>query len=240
MRTMTTILILTLLMSSAALADKVTCDFESGINIGGWHFGGPADAINTTGGNPDSWYSTSFLFIFAPIFYSDYEAEYFTGNYAQAGVSRISGDFQTTYCENGGAGSFPITVLLRNCMGTPEDVTDDVYVYPEPVNYIPWIGEGWKHYDFDIPSDFNGAAGELPTGWRGGSYYTGGAVFPSDVTFHDIISNVQQVEFWFMDPDWMALMVPWDVGADNITIEYDTVPVADEASSWGDVKNMFR
>ena len=81
-------------------------------------------------------------------------------------------------------------MLLRNDMGTP-DIEDDVYVYPDPfATVIPQIGEGWTHYDFDIPSDFVGGPGELPAGWLGGSYWTGGDLFPEDRTFQDVMSNV--------------------------------------------------
>ncbi|MBC8425535.1 hypothetical protein H8E07_15565 [bacterium] len=239
---MRTVLIITLILGFAAgaMAETVTADFEGGINLGDWTYLHYAEGINPSGGNPGGWYYYSFGFTFAPILQCAPETPYFTGNYAEAGVTRISGDFQTTYCENGGAHTFPFTVLLRNNMGTPGDIEDDVYVYPTPTEPIPWLGEGWKHFDFDIPSSFTGAPGELPAGWLGGSYWTGGDIFPSDVTFHDVISNVSQVEFWWMHPAWFAIIVAWDVGADNITIEYDTAPVADEASSWGDVKSMFR
>jgi len=239
MRTMSTIALL-LLVSSPVLA-QVTADFEGGTNLGNWTFTHWDERLEPAGGNPDGWYYTGRdLFTFAPILECESGAPGFTGDYAAMGVTRISGDFLTTYCENDWANTFNFTVLLRDDNGTPYDETDDVYVYPDPnANLIPQIGSGWTHYDFDIPSDFVGGAGELPPGWWGGSYWTGLDVFPSDRTFQDVMGSVTTVEFWWINPAFWAIVVPWEAGGDNITIEYGGAVPA-ENSTWSDVKAAYR
>ncbi len=154
-------------------------------------------------------------------------------------VTRLSGDFRTDRADNGTA-YYPFTVLLRNDMGTPGDIEDDIYVYPNPEALVcPQLDEGWTHYDFDIPSDFVGGPGELPEGWMGGSYYSGGDWFPEDALFQDVISNVSRIEFWWFHPAWFGIYTWWSCGADNITIEYEG-SVAVEAQSLTGVKDMFR
>ena len=232
-------LLAVLLLSTTALADMVTADFENGVNHGNWTFYGWTEGINPSGGNPDGWFASGYYWAFWPVFQCETGAADFTGNYPDMGVTRISGDFTTPLCENPGANSWPFTVLLRNGMGTPE-IDDDVFVYPDPFNWlIPQIGEGWTHYDFDIPSNFVGGPGELPAGWVGGSSYTGGDIFPSDVTFMEVISNVTRIEFHWQHPAYFTFDTGWEVGGDNITIEYSG-GVATEDLSFGAVKALYR
>jgi hypothetical protein len=161
------------------------------------------------------------------------------GNLTEA--VNISGDFQTFSSSNPWIGDFYFTVLFRNHMGTPNDFEDDVFVYIDPYNYdCPDIGEGWKHYEFDLPFDFEGALGELPAGWVGGSYATGNATFPSDITFQEVVSNIGRVEFWFNHPDWAAIFATFNTGADNIVLEYIEGAVVTESASWGSVKTLYR
>jgi hypothetical protein len=233
------ILSIIVLLAPCAMADTVTADFEGGVNLGNWTFHGWTEGIIPTGGNPDSWYSSGYYWAFWPVFECEVGAAAFTGDYAAMGVTRISGDFTTLTCDNPGADSWPFTVLLRNNMGNA-DIEDDLYVYPDPSSWlIPQIGEGWTHYDFDIPSDFTGTPGELPPGWLGGSYWTGGDVFPSDRTFQEVISNVTSVEFHWNHPAYFTFDTGWDVGGDNITIEFGG-GVATESITFGGLKTLYR
>ena len=238
----TTLAIVTILcLAIPALAETFTEDFESGSNVGGWTFMNSNQGINPTGGNPGGWFYDIDHIIFAPIFRCESDAAMFSGDYTSLGVNRISGDFQTLGCGNSGAHSYAFTLLLRDEGGTPGFTDDDVYVYVDPFQHnIPWIDEGWVHYDFDIPSDWTGAAGELPEGWMGGSYRSGADVFPPDRTFQDVMSNVSRVEFFWIHPAWYALITPWAAGADNITIEWDEGIVSTESASLGSVKALYR
>jgi len=73
----------------------------------------------------------------------------------------------------------------------------------------------------------------------GGSYMSGGDIFPSDVTWTEVLSSIDQVEFWWFHPAWFGIFASWDVGADNITLEWNG-GVATETMSLGDVKALYR
>jgi hypothetical protein len=219
----------------------IVADFEGGVNNGDWTWGNPADTIEPTGGNPGGYLGNAMQDAPYPVLTCAWDASGWTGNLADAGATRISGDFQTFDSTNQWLGEFYFTVLFRNHMGTPNDIEDDVFVYIDPYAYdCPDIGEGWKHYEFDLPFDFNGGPGELPAGWVGGSYYSGNATFPSDVTFREVVTNIGRVEFWFNHPDWAAIFATHHTGVDNIILEVEQAPVAEEKSSFGDIKAMFR
>ena len=238
-----TLLAALLVLAPAALADTINADFEGGANLGNWTFGHYSEGINATGGNPGGWYYVNQdYWTFAPIFKCGDNDPVFAGDYAARGVTGISGDFRTDYCENDPwANTFAFAAVFRNNMGTPNDPYDDVYVYQDPGStVIPQIGAGWTHYEWTIPSDFVGGPGELPAGWMGGSADTGGDIFPADRTFQDVMANVTNVEFWWLHPAFFAIVVPWEVGADNITIEFGTPPIPVEESNWGSVKALFR
>lgn len=228
-----------MLLASAALADTVTADFESGINLGNWTFAGWEEGIIDSGGNPGGWFASGYYWAYWPVFRCEAGSADFTGDFAVLGVTRISGDFTTPLCENGGANGNPFTVLLRNDMGNA-DPSDDLFVYPDPWNWLmPQIGEGWTHYDFDIPSDFSGGPGELPDGWLGGAGWTGGDIFPSDRTFQEVMSNVTVVEFHWNHPAFFTFDGGWEAGADNIILEYNGV-VATQNTSFSNMKSMYR
>lgn len=232
-----TILALVLTFAVAAQAQTAIADFEGGVNNGNWTFG--FGAIEPTGGNPDGWYHTVGLDAPFPVFTCDYGAEGFTGDYAATGVTRISADFICNDSSNQWIGEFMFTVLLRDDNGTPNDLEDDVFVYPDPANWTcPDIGEGWVHYEFEIPSDFVGMPGELPAGWLGGSYWSGNASFPEDAFFHEVMSNIGRVEFYWNHPDWGAIFSTFDVGADNIMVEREG-GVAVKHETLSGVKALF-
>lgn len=223
------------LLALPALAVTYVQDFESG-NDEGWTFG--LGSIIEDGGNPGAWLNSDDLNTFAPILRCVNGAPNFTGNYVAMGVSRIGGDFRTDRADNG-TQYYPFTVLLRNDMGTPLDIEDDIYVYPNPETLVcPQLGEGWTHYDFEIPSQFQGDAGELPEGWMGGSYMTGGDWFPEDAFFTDVMSNITDVEIWWFHPAWFGIFTWWNVGADNLEIETSGT-VAVQSKSLSGVKALF-
>ena len=236
------ILILTMVLTAATAfgQEYVVADFEGGVNNGGWWWGPTwGDVVETEGGNPGGYLGNAYQDTYYPILKSEWDESGFTGNLTEA--VNISGDFQTFSSSNPWIGDFYFTVLFRNHMGTPNDFEDDVFVYIDPYNYdCPDIGEGWKHYEFDLPFDFEGALGELPAGWVGGSYATGNATFPSDITFQEVVSNIGRVEFWFNHPDWAAIFATFNTGADNIVLEYIEGAVATESASWGSVKTLYR
>lgn len=240
MRTLLTLAFLMCLATTALAQGILIADFEGGINNGDWTWGNAADAVNPAGGNPDGWLGNDNLFSFAPRLRCPADTPGWTGDFVAKGVSRIAGDFQSL---NGPSymGYYPLCFMLTNHMGTPSDPTDDVYVYVDPnMQYAPDLNVGWVHYEFAVPSDFVGAPGELPAGWKGGSAATGGAAFPTDITWQEVLSDVGRLEIWFWDPDMVGAFQEFSVGADNLILEWTGGPVATEESSFGSLKAMYR
>ena len=233
------ILTLILTFAVAAQAEVVVADFEGNVNNGDWTWGNPADVIEPLGGNPDGYLRNPGLDAPFPVLTSAFGAEGFTGDYAATGVTHISGDFICHGSSNQWIGEFMFCVFLRNDMGTPSNWEDDIYVYPNPANWTcPDIGEGWVHYDFDIPSTFVGGPGELPEGWLGGSYYSGNQTFPEDALWQDVIAGIGRLEFWWNHPDMAAIFASFDIGVDNIIIERQG-GVAVEHATLSGVKALF-
>ena len=189
-------------------------DFDNGTNPSGWSFNvNTPDVIEMSGGNPSGWLHNPFVASFAPIVHNDPSiVSPFNGDFRAAGVSRISVDAITNSVNFGNTG-FEFSILLRDTKGTAM-VDDDDYAYyvgPE----TPQPGNGWKSFSFDIPSQSGDA---VPTGWKGG-WVGDGENFRPGVEWSDVIANVDQVEFWWLNPSFFAIIQDWDVGIDNVNIE---------------------
>jgi hypothetical protein len=238
MRMLLTVIMILTFAGSALAQAPVIADFEGGVNNGDWTWGNAADYVATTGGNPGGYFGNDNQMTAFPVLRSGWDAPGFSGDLTNA--VRISADLQTIASSNQYIGEYYFCVFFRNNMGTPSDITDDVFVYIDPYQYDnPDVGEGWKHYEFDLPFDFQGAPGEVPAGWVGGNYYSGNTQLPSDVTFQDVVSNVSRIEFWYNHPDWAAIFATHHTAVDNIVLDFDA-PVATEESSFGNIKAMFR
>ncbi len=244
MRLVTIMMLLLGLASGAAAQGYVLADFEGGSNNGDWTYNVMVpDIVEPSGGNPSAWLHNNGIDSFAPILQCGYDAEGWTGDYVAAGVSGISFDLQTIAAGTEWFHIYNLTPLFRNTMGTA-NIEDDVYVYPDPYygagSYCPGPGTGWTHYDFAIPSSFVGAPGELPEGWQGGSYWSGNSIFPSDRTWQEVISDINVIEIWHIHPDFFGIITSFDVGADNIRLEWQGPAVSNEDLSWSAVKDLYR
>ena len=155
--------VLLLTVPFVAVAETITEDFEDYTNEYGWTFGNSYDMIESEGGNPGAWLHNDQVYTFGPRLRSDYYAADFTGNFREMGVSMISLDARTDHIDWGSM-EIEMTILLRDTNGTPGDVDDDDYAYfPGPI--CPQPGQGWLHYDFEIPSS---STESHPPGWWGG------------------------------------------------------------------------
>ncbi|MEZ4652798.1 MAG: hypothetical protein R3E12_04120 [Candidatus Eisenbacteria bacterium] len=219
-------------LPAVAAADTFIDDFEGGTNQAAWAFIRGADVIESTGGNPGYYLHQPTYDTFAPILESlPGTGTPFEGDYAATGVSRISWDAINHHMDFPDGTGFPITLVLRDAKGTP-DVDDDDYVYFVGAN-VPRVGEGWVHYDVTIPSQET----DLPVGWKGGWVGDCETLRPG-VTWADVISHVEQVEIWWLDPCFAAIFQQWNVGVDNLEIEFEgATPVIDD--SWGGIKAVF-
>ncbi len=193
-----------------------TDDFENGINNAGWNFGVTVpDIIETSGGYPNGWLHNTQIDMFAVILRTQTTTGPWVGDYRAQGVSRIHFDAQTINAMT--AGGRQMSVLLRDTKGTPADPNDDDYAYTVG-SLIPQIGQGWKHFNFEIPSQSTEA---VPPGWSGG--WAGNLnAFRPGVDWNDVITNVDVVEIWWMDPSFFAIFQTWNVGVDNMSIEWDS------------------
>lgn len=225
-----------LLLAPAARAITFTDAFEGGTNAAGWAYIDGFDTIEAAGGNPGGWLHQPLYDTFDPAVRSAVSGGTpFTGNYQASGVTKISFDLQTLDVDFGDGTGFPVVVQLRRTNGTPDDIFDDDYAYTE-IGGSPEVGTGWHHYEVVIPSQSNDP---VPAGWLGGSV-DDCENFRPGVTWADIMLSVDQVEIHFLTPCMFAIFQQWNVGVDNITIEYTHDPTPVEATSWGAVKNLYR
>lgn len=192
-----------------------TDEFENGTNNAGWNFGVTnPDVIETIGGMPGGWLHNDQIDMFTVILKTNTTAGPWVGDMRAQGVSRIHFDAQTINAQT--AAGRQMSVLLRDTKGTATP-TDDDYAYSVgPL--IPQIGQGWKHFNFEIPSQSTQA---VPPGWSGG--WAGDLEnFRPGVDWNDVITNVDVVEIWWMDPSFSAIFQQWNVGVDNMAIEWNS------------------
>jgi len=211
--TITTALLL-LAASHVARAQTFVDTFEGGVNSAGWTFNSQSpDIVEPAGGNPGAWLHNPGLDTFAPILTNTIGTpSLFTGNLRARQVTSIGVDARTD-AATFGAGGRQFSILLRNIRGTPNDPDDDDYAYfVGPL--VPQVGEGWKSFNFNIPSQDTSA---VPAGWSGG--HAGDPEnFRPGVTWNDVITNVDSVEFWWLHPAFFAIFQQWDVGVDNVRV----------------------
>ena len=242
MRTLMTVLALAfvLAMSTVAIAETgIYEDFESGTIGGGWHWTS-ADFIETSGGNPDSYGRCPEAWLPTPVYFSGWDAPGWTGDYTAMGVTGFSIDVMTISTQNSYFDEYPMFLTIMNHMGTPDDYNDDVFVYTNPDTYFaPGAGTGWHSYQWDIPSDFVGGPGEMPAGWSGGNWADWNNL-PDGMTWQDMMTNAGRLEVRTLRFGMVALFDPYNMGADNVELYYETGPVATEEMTFGGVKSLFR
>jgi len=200
--------------------------FDNGSNEGNWTFGIPEiETHQRAGGNPGWWlHSTcnglNCLDTFAPQPRTTPmgDVNEFTGNYRERQVTNIGIDLQTLYVDFS-AGGRPLTVILVSDNGNPGDFSDDWGAYYIGSENIPLVGEGWKKFDFDIPSQET----ELPDGWQ---FITFGPNAPAP-DWNVLIEDVSQLRFFYGDPELFFIFQQWELGMDNPRITYVDCPAAD-------------
>jgi len=207
-----------LTLTSKAQASYVET-FSGGSNVGGWAWGFE-DSNPPTGGNPDAYLANTSLDTFSPWLTTTFgQSSPFVGDLRFAGVTSMSFDLRIDHTdfEVGGEG-FHVSLLLIDTKGTDDNVDDDDYAWLA-AGEIPAVGSGWTHYNFamDVNSD------DLSGGWVGG-YSEDPTNFRPGVTWKDLITNVDQVRFSLLRPDYFAIFQNWSVGADNVAVTTGVVP----------------
>lgn len=213
LRQLSLLAILAIAPAAAAQTSIATFDgFNTAVNKGGWSYN-PADTWEATGGNPGGWWHQPLADTFGPIIVATNPA--LTGDFRAKGVSRLTFDAQLLGMDFGTGSGFEMSVLLRDTKGTG-DVSDDDYAYFVGPN-IPIIGQGWKSFDFAIPSADTSA---VPAGWTGG-WSGDSTTFRPGVTWNDVITSVDRVEIHWLNPSFFAIFQQWNIGLDNIGLWAD-------------------
>ncbi|GJQ29380.1 MAG: hypothetical protein HBSAPP03_12640 [Phycisphaerae bacterium] len=203
---------LCLVLTPASFADIVVDTFDPGSNIGGWTFGGPNGSVLPTGGNPGAYWNEPGLDTFAPRLRTTTATSAFTGDFRTREVTRLGVDLVLFHVDFS-AGGRPLSLILLSDNGTPGNPNDDWGAYTMHAQNIPLVGEGWRRYDFTVPSQVTA----LPAGWAFIEFGPG-----ANLDWNALITNVKGVEFFYGNPENFFIFQMWHTGADNVTIE--TVP----------------
>ena len=211
--------VFTLLLLAAAApacaASTFTETFTAGSNTGGWLYGGPGETIETTGGNPGAFYHSPTLDTFAPQPRTTGDS-IFTGDFRARNVTAIGIDLITIAVDFSAAGR-PLTLMLVSDAGTPGNGNDDWAAYFMGAALVPVPGQGWASFSFTVPSQ----SPSLPPGWQ--TIALGPSAPAPD--WNDVITDVDQVRFFYGDPQNIFIFQMWNVGLDNVSITGDVVPV---------------
>ncbi len=193
--------------------------FEGNSNEGGWSYlGNPAndlEVIATEKGNGGSYLHIpclgfpACLDTFAPQIRTHLgKQSEFTGNYRDEEVTMLGIDLIVHAADYSATGR-PLTLMLRSDNGTSEDTADDLIAFSISDESIPSPGQNWRRFTFHIPSSTK----ELPAQWRilqGSSH--------DDADWNAVITEVDQVIYFYGDPDRFYLLSGWDLGIDNAQI----------------------
>lgn len=220
-------LALVLALAVGAQAETFTETFTGGSNVGGWSYF-PQEQIEPAGGNPDAYLHAWGLDTYAPWPTTTETGTLFTGDYRTLGVSAIGIDL-ITIAVDFSADERHCTITLRDDNGTPDVWSDDWIAYQLGA-FIPVPGDGWRSFDFDVPSQSD----TWPDGW---SSMALGPDAP-DPDWADLMSDVAEVGFHHGDPTWFYIFQMWELGLDNPRITY-AGGVAVENSTWSEVKALF-
>ncbi|HYE03420.1 MAG TPA: hypothetical protein VD963_09320 [Phycisphaerales bacterium] len=199
--------------AATTLAQDHVTTFDAG-NIGGWTYG-PPPSFPSSGGNPGPYLRTSGIDTFAPILRTTGDSV-FTGDYRARRVTGLSVDLRTFAAMS--TGGRPLSLILVDDNGTPANFNDDWGLYRIGATNIPSTTQGWVSYSFEIPSD----AAAVPAGW---SFVQFGSGSPSQPNWDALITDVDQVRFFYGHPEGFFIFQLWDIGADNLGI--DTLCPAD-------------
>ncbi|CAG0993477.1 hypothetical protein PHYC_02429 [Phycisphaerales bacterium] len=215
MRTGVVVLVLAGL-GGAVRADVVTDTFDPGSNLGGWTFGGPFGSVLPSGGNPGAYWNEPDLDTFAPRLRTTSTNSPFHGDYRSRQVMGLSVDLILFHVDFS-AGGRPLSLILVSDNNTPGNPDDDWGAFTMHAQNVPLVGEGWRHYDFDVPSQ----SAALPAGWEFIEFGPG-----ASPNWNSLVTGVDGVEFFYGDPRNFFIFQMWDTGADNVAISSVPAPAS--------------
>lgn len=219
------------LLAAAADAATFTESFTGGSNHGGWTFGTTNGRIETPGGNPGTYFHDPFVDSFAPQPRTTWGVESeFTGNYRERNVTAVGVDL-VIFRVDFSAAERPLTVMLISDNGTPNNFNDDWAAYQIGDLNVPTPGQGWRSFSFEIPSQSQ----TLPAGW---STIAFGPNSPTSPDWNDVITDVDQLRFFFGNPEFFFIFQAWDLGLDNPSITTQAAIARGDVNCDGVVNNF--
>lgn len=209
-----------------AVADTFVEPFDAGPNhVGGWSFGLPV-TYPASGGNPGVYQRTQGLDTYAPQPRTAWGVDsVFTGNYRAANVTSVGIELDTFAVDFSAAGR-PLSVMLIDDNNTPSNFNDDWAAYKIGVDNVPVPGQGWKAFNFDIPSQST----TLPAGWHTIQL---GPNAPQNPDWNDVITDVDQLRFLYGDPAGFFIFQMWTLGIDNARITHAPPPIPGDTNGDG-------
>lgn len=202
--------------------------YEDGTNRGNWSWGTGNEEIVPLNGNPGAYLQDLTLSTFTPgASTAPGDFSQFVGNYRARGVSSVGIDL--VILDTGfpiDPSSRPLTLILHNDNGTPQDFEDDWgawFVGPDPIpspGVTMFLGAGWNTYDFGVPSQET----TTPDGWV---FFDctdqnidcvitpSGQTPPGANDWNDLMADVDVAEFHYGIPGTISILNSWDVGLDN-------------------------
>jgi hypothetical protein len=216
--------------------------FADGMNQAGWsYFGDPnneVEVIEDAGGNPAEFLHATCeglncLDTFAPRPRTEMGVESeFTGDYRERQVTAVGIDLILFYVDSTAAGR-PLTVMLVSDNDTPGDPSDDLTVYKIGNENVPLVGQGWETYDFEIPSQSE----TLPEGWVNQMPSGEG----DDADWNTVITDVDQLKYFYGDPELFFIFQQWEPGLDNPRIFTETEDLLGDLNDDGavDVQDLL-
>jgi hypothetical protein len=142
----------------------------------------------------------------------------FTGDYRTQEVTSVGIDLITFAVDFSAAGR-PLTVMLVSDNNTPANFNDDWAAYHIGPTNVPLPGQGWLSYNFDIPSQ----SMTLPPGWQ---FIQFGPSSPPNPNWNDVITDVDQLRYFYGDPTFFFIFQVWNLGLDNPRITMVPEPVS--------------
>jgi hypothetical protein len=195
----------------AAASSAYVETFENGVNLGGWSYGTGGGFIENSGGNPGAYFHEPQVDTFAPQPHTEWGTDSpFTGNYRAANVGSVGIDL-ILFAVDFSAEGRPLSVILIDDNGTPSDFDDDWGAYLIGKANVPLVGEGWKSFSFDIDSQ----SVSLPNSWQTIQF---GPNSPQNPDWNALITDVEQLRFFYGDPTNFFIFQMWNVGMDNAAV----------------------
>ena len=185
--------------------------FDGTIDQASWR-AGAADQIVSTGGHPDGYLRIPGNDLAVPrISVVPSLGPGFLGNYRNMGVTGLGIDvdiFDVSISVDGR----PVSLILSNDGGTPDDFSDDCEIASVSTKNLPRPGAGWRAFDFKVPANNS----TMPPGW----IVTSCGTLTRDQAWMRVMGAVSSASFDFGEPGFFYFFQIWTIGYDNPRLSF--------------------